>query len=98
METLALKLLRCCYSATGTPALNGLLSPNHWHDRNCGYHVTGSYCRLGGIRTFSHRLWTPYIFRESAELRDHSDLAMWRWERIYPLSSTMFTSYSMQQI
>lgn len=62
------------------PRLNGLLSPDHWHDRNCGYHVTSSYCRLPGIRTFSHRLWTPCIFTESSELWDHSDPAMQRWE------------------
>lgn len=75
IETLAQKLLQCSYSAPSIPALNGLLSPNHWHDRNCGYHVTGGYCRLGGIRTFSHRLWTQYIFTETAELLDHSDPA-----------------------
>lgn len=75
IETLAQKLLQWSYSAPSIPALNGLLSPDHWHDRNCGYHVTGSYCRLGGIRTFSHRLWTQYIFTESAELLDHSDPA-----------------------
>lgn len=76
IETLALKLLQCSYSVPSIPTLNGLLSPDHWHDRNCGYHVTSSYCRLRGIRTFSHRLWTQYIFTESAELHDHSDPAM----------------------
>lgn len=76
IETLALKLLQFSYSAPSIPTLKGLLSPDHWHDRNCGYHVTSSYCSLRGIRTSSHRLWTQYIITESPELHDHSDPAV----------------------
>lgn len=90
IETLALKLLQCSHSAPSIPRLNSLLSPDHWHDRNCGYHVTGSYCSLRGIRTSSHMLWTQYILTESPELCDHSDLAMQPLERICPPQHTIY--------
>lgn len=98
IETLALKLLQCSYSAASIPTLNGLLSPDHWHDRNCGYHVTGSYCRLRGIRTFSHRLWTQYIITESPELHDHSDLAVQPSECICPLQHTTYVIQHAQNL
>lgn len=76
IETLAPKLLQCSYSAPSIPMLNGLLSSDHWHDRNCGYHVTSGYCRLGGIKTFSRRLRTLIHIHRVCWAPDRSDPAM----------------------